>query len=99
MYISGPKGKLVPLSTFATLKTTTEPRDLKRFQQLNAVRIQGAMAPGVSLDQALLYLEDEARRTLPQGYTVDYAGESRQLRIEGGKFLGTFLLSAILIYL
>jgi multidrug efflux pump len=36
---------------------------------------------------------------LPQGFTVDYAGESRQLRTEGSKFLGTFLLSAILIFL
>jgi multidrug efflux pump len=99
IYVTGQNGKLVPLSTFATLKTTTEPRELKRFQQLNAVRVQGAIPPGVSLDRALTFLEDEARRTLPQGYTVDYAGESRQLRIEGGKFLATFLLSAILIYL
>jgi multidrug efflux pump subunit AcrB len=99
IYVSGPEGRLVPLSTFATLKTSTEPRELKRFQQLNAVRLQGVMAPGVSLDRGLRFLEDESRRTLPQGYTVDYAGESRQLRIEGSKFLGTFLLSAILIYL
>src|SRR6185295_4582912 len=99
IYVTGAGGKLVPLSTFATLRTTTEPRDLKRFQQLNAVRIQGAIPPNVSLDQALRFLEDEAKKVLPQGYTVDYAGESRQLRIEGGKFLGTFLLSAILIYL
>jgi multidrug efflux pump len=99
IYVSGGGGKLVPLSTFATLKNTTEPRELKRFQQLNAVRIQGALQPGVSLDQALRFLEDEARKSLPQGYTMDYASESRQLRIEGGKFLGTFLLSAILIYL
>ena len=99
IYVTGAGGKLVPLSTFATLKTTTEPRELKRFQQLNAVRIQGAIPPGVPLDQALRFLEDEAKKILPQGYTVDYAGESRQLRVEGGKFLGTFLLSAILIYL
>jgi multidrug efflux pump len=99
IYVSGGGGKLVPLSTFATLKNTTEPRELKRFQQLNAVRIQGAIPPGVSLDQALRFLEDEARKILPQGYTMDYASESRQLRVEGGKFLGTFLLSAILIYL
>ena len=44
-------------------------------------------------------LEDEAKTILPQGFTVDYAGESRQLRVEGSKFLGTFLLSGILIYL
>ena len=99
IYVTGSQDKLVPLSTFATLKTTTEPRDLKKFQQLNAVRIQGVVPPGVPLDQALKVLEAKAKEILPQGFTVDYAGESRQLRTEGSKFLGTFLLSGILIYL
>ncbi len=99
IYITGSQNKLVPLSTFASLRTTTEPRDLKKFQQLNAVRIQGVIPPGVPLDKALRLLEDEAKAILPQGFTVDYAGESRQLRVEGSKFLGTFLLSGILIYL
>jgi len=98
IYITGGGGKLVPLSTFATLQTTTEPRELKRFQQLNAIRIQGAIPPGVSIDDALKFLEGEAAK-LPRGFTVDYAGESRQLRTEGAKFLGVFLLSGILIYL
>ncbi|MBZ5680465.1 MAG: efflux RND transporter permease subunit [Acidobacteriia bacterium] len=99
IYITGSQNKLVPLSTFASLRTTTEPRELKKFQQLNAVRIQGVIPPGVPLDKALRMLEDEAKTILPQGFTVDYAGESRQLRVEGSKFLGTFLLSGILIYL
>jgi multidrug efflux pump len=99
IHVTGPEGKLVPLSTFATLKTSTEPRELKRFQQLNAVRIQGVIPPHISLDQALGYLEGEARTILPRGFSVDYAGESRQLRTEGSRFLATFLLSAILIYL
>jgi multidrug efflux pump len=99
IYVKGSSDKLVPLSTFATLRTTTEPRSLNKFQQLNAVRIQGVIPPNVPLDQALTFLENEAKQVLPQGFTVDYAGESRQLRVEGSKFLGTFLLSAILIYL
>jgi multidrug efflux pump len=99
IYVTGRDDKLVPLSTFATLKTSTEPRDLKKFQQLNAVRIQGVIPPGVSLNTALTMLENEAKKVLPKGFTVDYAGESRQLRTEGRKFLGTFLLSGILIYL
>jgi multidrug efflux pump len=99
IYVTGSQNKLVPLSTFATLKTTTEPRELKKFQQLNAVRIQGVIPPNVPLDKALTMLEEEAKKILPQGFTVDYAGESRQLRVEGSKFLGTFLLSGILIYL
>jgi multidrug efflux pump len=99
IYVTGSNNKLVPLSTFATLKTTTEPRELKKFQQLNAVTIQGVIPPNVPLDKALRFLEDQAKTILPQGFTVDYAGESRQLRVEGSKFLGVFLLSAVLIYL
>jgi multidrug efflux pump len=99
IYVTGKDDKLVPLSTFATLKTSTEPRELKKFQQLNAVRIQGVIPPGVSLNAALTMLEEEARKILPKGFTIDYAGESRQLRTEGSKFLGTLLLSGILIYL
>lgn len=99
MHVTGPNGKLVPLSTFATLKTSTGPRELKRFQQLNAVRVQGVVPPGVSLDTALTMLETEAAKILPPGFTIDHAGESRQLRKEGSRFLPTFMLSAILIYL
>jgi multidrug efflux pump len=47
----------------------------------------------------LTFLETEAKKNLPAGFTLDYAGESRQLRVEGSKFLGTFLLSGVLIYL
>ena len=67
IYVSGPNGKLVQLSTFATLKQTTEPRAIYRFQQLNSVKIQGAIRPGVTLDQALKVLEGEAAKILPEG--------------------------------
>jgi multidrug efflux pump len=96
-YVKGPNGQLVPLSTFAKLVTKTEPRSLNRFQQLNAVKIQGMSF--LPLDQALKLLENEAAKILPKGYTVGYTGESRQLRVEGGKFLPMFLLSVMLIFL
>ena len=67
IYVTGAGGKLVPLSTFATVKTSTQPRELKRFQQLNAVRVQGVIPPGVPLDAALKVLEIEAAKILPQG--------------------------------
>jgi multidrug efflux pump len=96
-YVKGPDGKLVPLSTFAKLVTRTQPRSLNRFQQLNAVKIEGMSF--LPLDQALKILENEAAKILPKGYTIGYTGESRQLRTEGGKFLPMFLLSIVLIFL
>lgn len=100
-YVSGPKGQLVPLSTFAHIETTAEPRALSRFQQLNSVKIQGVVMPqpGITLDKALRVMEDEAKSILPKGYVVDYAGTSRQLRVEGSKFLPLLVLSVILIFL
>ncbi|HEY5706637.1 MAG TPA: efflux RND transporter permease subunit [Terrimicrobiaceae bacterium] len=99
IYVSGPNGQMVQLSTFATLKSTTEPRELKRFQQLNSATIQGAIPPGVSKGQALKVLEDEAKKILPPGTVIDYAGESRQLRKEGNTLVATMALSFVLIFL
>jgi multidrug efflux pump len=96
-YVKGPDGGLVPLSTFATLKHKTEPRSLNRFQQMNSVKLSGE--PKRSLDEALRFLETEARKILPAGCTVDYAGQSRQLRVEGNKFLPAFIMAVILIFL
>ncbi len=96
-YVQGPGGKLIPLSTFATFKKKTTPRALNRFQQLNAVKISGvAIQP---LDTALKFLEGEAAKILPQGYKLEYTGESRQLRREGNSFLPTFALALALIFL
>jgi len=98
IYVTGPNGQLMPLSTVASLRNSTEPRSLNRFQQLNAVKISGvAIRP---LDQALRFLEDEAAKLMPLGYTIDYTGESRQLRLEGGsRFFATMGFAVILIFL
>jgi multidrug efflux pump len=98
-YVTGPQGTLIPLGTVARLEERVEPRSLNRFQQLNAAKIQGALPPGVSLDQALRVIEEKAATVLPKGYTLDYAGESRQLRREGDKFTGMFVLALVMVYL
>lgn len=97
IYVSGPEGQLVPLSSVAHIKNSTVPRSLNRFQQLNAVKISGvAIRP---LDEALSFLEKEAAKILPSGYVLDYTGESRQLRTEGNTFLQAFGLAVVLIFL
>src|SRR5207244_6321964 len=97
IYVSGPNNKLIPLSTVATIKHKTVARSLNRMQQLNAVAISGV--PIRSLDAALKFLEDEARKILPKGYVIDYTGESRQLRTEGNKFGPVFALAILMIFL
>jgi multidrug efflux pump len=97
LHIQGPAGGSIPLSTVAHIERRTEPRSLNRFQQLNSVKLSGMT--NRTLDEALQVLEDAAARLLPPGYSVDYTGESRQLRQEGNKFLPAFGLAIVLIFL
>jgi multidrug efflux pump len=95
-HVRGPQGQVIPLSTIATLKHTVEPRSLNRFQQLNSVKIFGG---GPDIDGALKKLEAKAAEILPPGYSVDYGGQSRQLRYEGSALWTAFGLALILIFL
>lgn len=97
IYISGPRGQVIPLSSIAHIENKTVPRSLNRFQQQNAVKLSGAAM--TTLDDALKTLEKIAAETLPPGYSTDYTGESRQLRQEGNKFLPAFMLAIVLIFL
>ncbi|HEX2855219.1 MAG TPA: efflux RND transporter permease subunit [Opitutaceae bacterium] len=96
LYISGPQGEMIPVSSIATIRNSTVPRSLNRFQQLNAVKLSGATG---QLDAALKFLEDTSKEILPPGYSIDYTGESRQFRHEGGKFLPALILSFVMIFL
>ncbi len=97
IYLTGPGGHVVPLSSIATLRTKVAPRTLNRFQQLNAVKISG-VAPR-STEAGVRALEESAAKVLPAGSRVDYTGEARQLRQESGKFLPAMLLALVLIFL
>jgi multidrug efflux pump len=94
--VTGPDGRLVALSTFTTIRDKTVPRSLNRFQQLNAIKLSGMTA---QLDAGLKALEDAAKEIMPPGYSINYTGESRQLRTEGGKFLPALGLAILTIFL
>jgi multidrug efflux pump len=99
IYITGPGGGLIPLSTVATIRYSTIPRTLNRFQQLNSVTMSAVA--GMPLDDALKLFETEGAKILPKGYGIDFTGESRQLRRGGGSagFWTTMGLAVALIFL
>ena len=97
--IKTPTGQLVPVSTFTRIEATTAPRTLTRFQQRNSVRVFGAVNPGVTKEEGLRVLETAATNLNAPGLTIDHAGESRQIRREGGALTVTLGFAVILIYL
>ncbi|HEV8124320.1 MAG TPA: efflux RND transporter permease subunit [Gemmatimonadales bacterium] len=97
--IKTPSGQLVPVSTFTHIETSTAPRTLNRFQQRNAVRIFGGVQPGVTKEEGLRVLENAATGAAGPGVSLDYVGESRQIRREGSALTTTLGFAVILIYL
>jgi multidrug efflux pump len=98
-YVGAVNGIPIPLSTVATITTTVIPESINHFQQLNSATIQGVALPGVAQADALKFLQDLAKRDLPQGYSVDYGGLSRQYVQESSGFIATFGFALIIIFL
>lgn len=98
-YIKTVTGDSVPLSTVVHLKTKVVPESLNHFQQLNSTTISGVPMPGVSMGDALAKLQEIAKEILPEGYSIDYGGQSRQFMQEGAALIITFFFALIIIYL
>jgi multidrug efflux pump len=98
-YIRTSDGASVPLSTIARISSSTVPESLNHFQQLNSATIQGVAMPGVAQGDALDFLKDLSTRGLPQGYSIDYGGLSRQYVQETNGFVTTFAFALIIIFL
>jgi multidrug efflux pump len=98
-YIRTASGDSIPLSTVVHITTKTIPQSLNRFQQQNAATISGVPFIGVTQGDAIAYMQNLAARTLPQGYSVDYAGPSRQYIQESSALLVTFLFALVVIFL
>jgi multidrug efflux pump len=98
-YITSASGASIPVSTIASLKTTVVPESLNHFQQLNAATISAVPVSGVTLGQALTTMNTLAKEVLPQGYSIDYAGQSRQYMKESSALLVTFFFAMIIIFL
>jgi multidrug efflux pump len=99
LQIQTQEGGLVPVAAIAQLEDITAPRMLGKFEQKNAFRVYGGVLPGTTKEQGLATLEQAAADLLPAHYSLDYAGESRQLRQEGNTLMGVLVIALIFVYL
>jgi len=98
-YIRSDTGELVALGSVISFKRDVEPSNRTQFNQLNSLTLQGVVQPGVSAGAAMDFMERTANETLPQGFSYDYTGQSRQLANQGSALVVTFFLSLLVIYL
>lgn len=99
IYVRTKQGTMVPLSTFVKPVEHVRANSITHFQQLNSTTIDAVMVPGLTLGEGLEYLQSTAKTLLPKGFSIDYAGQSRQYIQESSTLLVTFFFSIIVIFL
>ena len=92
-----PNGQLIQASTVASIKYSIVPESINRFQQLNSATIVGVS--GASQGEVLEFMRNAVKELAPIGYSVDYAGQSRQYMKESGGFIVTLLFAVVIVFL
>jgi multidrug efflux pump len=99
LQVRGTAGNLIPLNNLVAIHETVAPRQLNHYDKLRSVTITTGVEPGSTLGRSLASLEQVARKHLPAGATISYAGESKEFKESGGRLHLTFVLALLVIYL
>ena len=98
-YIRTPSGQMIQARTIATIKQKVVPQSINHFQQLNSATIAGVSTPFISQADLLEFMRQSLKEVAPSGYTMDYAGPSRQFMAESGGFLVTMFFAILIVFL
>ncbi|MBX6391893.1 MAG: efflux RND transporter permease subunit [Burkholderiales bacterium] len=99
IFVRGVNDVMVPLSSLVSVQETVAPRELNHFNQRRSATITANLAPGYALGEALDFLEQVAREEMPEGYALDYNGNSREFKESSGSLWFAFGLALVFIYL
>ena len=90
---------MIQLSNVVTVSESVAPKELRRFNQLRSVTIQGSLAPGYAVGDAIDFLEQSSREVLPATVQTDLDGSSREFRTSADSLQVVFVLALVFIYL
>ena len=99
LYIRSEKGGMVPVRALASVRYSTGPDSLDRFNNLPAVKLLGQGAPGVSSGQAIQVVEKIADHVLPADFGYDWGGASFQEKRASGTSTLALGLAVIMVFL
>src|SRR5690606_2505944 len=98
-YVRSASGEMVPLSAVIKVSTRASAASIEQFNQLNSATISAMPLPGITTGDGLAALENIAREVLPDGFFVDYSGQSRLEKEQGNTIMIAFSLAVVVIYL
>ena len=98
IYVKNASGTMAPISEFVTLTPINGPQSLSRFNLFNNISVLGAPKPGFSSGDAIKAVQETAAKTLPNGYTFDYSGLTREEVNAGSQTVFIYALCVIFVF-
>ncbi|HMS26156.1 MAG TPA: efflux RND transporter permease subunit [Burkholderiaceae bacterium] len=99
IFVRGRNETMIPLSSLVKVRESVAPRDLNHFGQRRSVSITANLAPNYSQGEALVFLDETAKRVLKPGYTTDLNGSLREFKNAQGSLGIVFVLALLFIFL
>ena len=99
MYVRNSKGKMIPLDTLITPKLNTGTMQISRFNSKRAISIQGRAATGYSSGQAMAALEEVVKTEAPEGFNIEWSGQSREEKNASGATAQVLALALVFVFL
>ncbi|MES2833711.1 MAG: efflux RND transporter permease subunit [Pseudomonadota bacterium] len=99
LYVTSGSGALVPLSAVVTTKTSGDTPDRRRLDRQRAISLTADLAPGMTIADAMAFMDAEVAKQ-PQGLaTIQYGGAARDQKEAGGAVMWAFALALLLVFL
>ena len=92
--------EMAPITQFITLKRVYGPDNINRFNMYTSMKVNGSPADGYTSGQAIKAIEEVAAQSLPQGYSFEFSGITREEQSSSGSTTAiVFVLCFVFIYL
>lgn len=99
LFVKNDMGKMVPYSSFMTMKKTQGPNEISRYNLYTSSLINGIPAKGYSSGDAIKVIQEVAKKSLPQGYGIAWQGLSYDEAKRGNEAIFIFMVVILFVYL
>ena len=97
--VKNDREEMVPFSAFIKMRKVYGLSEITRHNMYNASEISGQSAPGYSSGEAINAITEVAKKTLPRGFGIDWAGISKDEVSRGNEAIYIFLICLGFVYL
>jgi len=98
-FVRSSTGQMVPLSAVTSVATAASPASIEQFNQLNSATISALPLPTVTTGDGLQTIEEIAQAAIPDGFFIDFSGQSRLEKEQGNTIMIAFAMAIVVIYL